>query len=241
MFVNMLSVARRVLSQLRRDPRFIGLSLLMPVVVVYLLSLFFEGVDVPIFKPEEFVVPVGAFIIHFITYALCAIVLVRERASGTLSRMFISGYRPADVIGGYLIAYSGLALVQSLIVLVGLGALFDLGYSAETVIALALIIWALALLSITLGMLVSNFARSEGQIFPMIPLVILFSVFFSGIILPIEKLPDFIEPARFITPMFYANLSIQGLIDARPDASAVSSGWIGLAVYGVVLLAAATL
>ena len=100
MFVNMLSVARRVLSQLRRDPRFIGLSLLMPVVVVYLLSLFFEGVDVPIFKPEEFVVPVGAFIIHFITYALCAIVLVRERASGTLSRMFISGYRPADVIGG---------------------------------------------------------------------------------------------------------------------------------------------
>ena len=88
-------------------------------------------------------------------------------------------------------------------------------------------------------MLVSNFARSEGQIFPMIPLVILISVFFSGIILPIEKLPDFIEPARFITPMYYANTSIQGLIDASSDVNP-ASGWIGLVVYGVVLLGVAT-
>lgn len=240
MFSNMLSIARRVLSQLRRDPRFIVYSLFMPVAVVYMLNLFFDGVDVPIFKPETFVVPVGAFIVHFITYALCAIVLVRERTSGTLSRMFISGYRPLDVIGGYLIAYSGLALVQSVIVLVGLSALFNLGYSTETLLALVLIIWVLALISITLGMLVSNFARSEGQIFPMIPLVILFSVFFSGMILPIEKLPDFIEPARFITPMYYANTSIQGLISTNLDMTKVTDGWIGLVVYGVALLAVAT-
>ncbi len=239
MFASMFSVARRVVAQLRSDPRFVGLSLLMPVVIVYMLSLFFDGVDVPIFQPQKFVVPIGAFIVHFLTYALCAIVLVRERASGTLSRMFISGYRPIDVIGGYLIAYSGLALVQSVIVLTGLSLLFDLGYSAQTFLALALIIWLLALLSITLGMLVSNFARSEGQIFPMIPLVILISVFFSGIILPIEKLPDFIEPARFITPMYYANTSIQGLIDASSDVNP-ASGWIGLVVYGVVLLGVAT-
>lgn len=239
MFANTVSVARRVLGQLRRDPRFIGLSLLMPVVIVYMLSLFFEGVDVPIFKPQQFVVPVGAFIIHFLTYALCAIVLVRERASGTLSRMFINGYRPLDVIGGYLLAYSGLALAQSMIVLTGLSLLFDLGYSAATFVTLAVIIWLLALLSIMLGMFVSNFARSEGQIFPMIPLVILFSVFFSGVILPIEKLPDFIEPARFITPMYYANTSIQPLIDPRSTLDA-TSGWIGLVAYGAVLLLAAT-
>ncbi|MBL8134724.1 MAG: ABC transporter permease [Anaerolineae bacterium] len=238
----MLSVALRVLSQLRRDPRFVALSLLMPVLIVYMLSLFFEGVDVPIFQPEKFVVPVGAYIIHFLTYALCALVLVRERASGTLGRMFINGYRPADVIGGYLIAYSGLALLQSLIVLTGLSLLFNLGYSAGTFAALVAIIWLLALLSITLGMLVSNFARSEGQIFPMIPLVILFSVFFSGILLPIEKLPEFIQPARFITPMYYANNGIQGLIDAGGAAAFDPvSGWVGLIVYGVFLLGIATL
>jgi ABC-2 type transport system permease protein len=239
MFANMLSVARRVLGQLRRDPRFVGLSLLMPVVIVYMLSLFFDGVDVPIFKPQKFVVPVGAFVVHFLTYALCAIVLVRERASGTLSRMFINGYRPLDVIGGYLIAYSGLALVQSVIVLTGLSLLFDLGYSAGTFLTLAAIIWLLALMSIMLGMFVSNFARSEGQIFPMIPLVILFSVFFSGVILPIEKLPDFIEPVRFITPMYYANTSIQPLIDAASTLNA-ADGWIGLVIYGALLLLVAT-
>ncbi|MBK8026900.1 MAG: ABC transporter permease [Chloroflexi bacterium] len=237
----MFSVAQRVLSQLRHDPRFVALSLLMPVLIVYMLSLFFEGVDVPIFRPEQFVVPVGAFIVHFLTYALCALVLVRERTSGTLGRMFINGYRPVDVIGGYLIAYSGLALLQSLIVLTGLSLLFDLGYSLGTFAALVAIIWLLALLSITLGMLVSNFARSEGQVFPMIPLVIMFSVFFSGVILPIERLPAVIQPVQFITPMYYANSSIQSLI--QPDAATAdpAMGWIGLALYGIVLLTLARL
>ncbi|MBL8164657.1 MAG: ABC transporter permease [Anaerolineae bacterium] len=240
MFANMLAVARRVMNQLRRDPRLIALSLLMPTAIVYMLSLFFEGVDVPIFKPEQFVVPIGAFIVHFITYALCAIVLVRERTSGTLSRMFISGYRPVDVIGGYLLAYSGLALVQSLIVLIGLSLLFDLGYSIEVFLTLGGIIWLLALLSITLGMLASNFARSEGQVFPMIPLVIMFSAFFSGVILPIDRLPDFIQPVRFITPMYYANNNIQALIDSSRAPIDLLNGWGGLLLYGVVLLGLAT-
>ena len=75
--------------------------------------------------------PVGAFIVHFITYILCAIVLVRERTAQTLARMFVSGYRQWEIIAGYLLAYSTLATVQSLLVLTELNLLFDLGYTAS--------------------------------------------------------------------------------------------------------------
>ncbi|MCB9457930.1 MAG: ABC transporter permease [Anaerolineaceae bacterium] len=240
MFANTTAVAARVLRQLRRDRRFVAISLAMPVLIVYMLSLFFEGVESPIVDPNKFVLPIGAFIVHFITYALCAIVLVRERTGQTLGRMFINGYRQIEIIGGYLIAYSLLSTMQSLIVLVGLEALFQLGYSLGVYAAIYAVIWLLAVLSIALGMFVSNFARNEGQVFPMIPLVIMISVFFSGMILPIDRLPEIIQWMRFITPMYYGTEGIQALIKTGSTLSDALPGIVGLLVYGVVLLVLAT-
>lgn len=240
MFANTTAVAARVLRQLRRDRRFVAISLAMPVLIVYMLSLFFEGVESPIVDPNKFVLPIGAFIVHFITYALCAIVLVRERTGQTLGRMFINGYRQIEIIGGYLIAYSLLSTMQSLIVLVGLEALFQLGYSLGVYAAIYAVIWLLAVLSIALGMFVSNFARNEGQVFPMIPLVIMISVFFSGMILPIDRLPEIIQWMRFITPMYYGTEGIQALIKAGSTLSDALPGIAGLLIYGVVLMVLAT-
>jgi ABC-2 type transport system permease protein len=238
---NIIAVMRRVLQQLRRDKRFVAISLVMPMIVVYLLSLFFEGVDSPIVDPKKFVMPIGTFIIHFITYALCAIVLVRERTGHTLARMFINGYTRLDIVGGYLLAYSVLATLQSLIVLVGLTVLFQLDYSLEIYLAVYLVTWLMAVFSIGLGMLISNFARNEGQVFPMIPLVIMVSVFFSGMLLPIERLPEFVQWVRFVTPMYYANQTIQNLISTSSTAPSPILPLIGLIIYGVVLLNAAAL
>jgi len=115
-----LAVSSRVLNQLRHDRRFVVITLIVPIVIIYLLWIFFDAVERPFFAVETFIPPVSAFIFHFLTYVLCAIVLVRERTAETLSRMFVSGYRRISIIGGYLLAYSLLATLQSLIVLVEL-------------------------------------------------------------------------------------------------------------------------
>src|SRR5438094_6574420 len=112
------AVAARVLRQLVRDRRFLGLSLAAPLVVIYLLRVFFDALGSPLLDVTGYVVPVCAFIVHFITYVLCAVVLVRERTAQTLQRMFVSGYRQAEIIGGYVAAYSVLATIQSLLVLI---------------------------------------------------------------------------------------------------------------------------
>src|SRR5678815_1279364 len=103
------AVARRVLRQLARDRRFLAFSLVVPLVVIYLTRVFFDAFSIPLFQPGPLVVPVCAFIVHFLTYILCALVLVRERAAQTLQRMFVSGYRQAEIIGGYVLAYTVLA------------------------------------------------------------------------------------------------------------------------------------
>ncbi len=237
---NTLSVAARVLRQIVRDKRFMALTVVMPVAEVYILFAFFDGVDAPIFDPPRFVVPVGALVVHFITYALSAIVLVRERTRHTLGRMFISGYSQIEVVGGYLLAYSILATVQSTIVLVGLNAGFELNYNLEIFLSIYLIFWMLAVISIALGILISNFTRNEGQVMPTIPLMILLSAFISGAILPIEKLPEWLQWAGGITPLYHANITLQELIGGGALGDDLT-GLIGLPLYGLAVLALAAL
>lgn len=233
------AIARRVLQQLRRDRRFLGFSIMFPVIIIYFIKVIFDALASPFFDVSVFVVPYGAFIIHFITFILTAIVLVRERTAGTLARMFISGYRQIEIIGGYILAYSVLATVQSLFVLTELNILFELGYDAGQLASIYLVMWMLAVISMALGILVSNFARNEGQVIPFIPLVLL-SFILSGIVLPVEQLPEWTRALSYSTPLFYANEVLQNLI-----AGGVLSDDLGrlasLPIYGLMVLFVAML
>ena len=232
-------VAGRVLNQLRRDHRFVGISLMFPLIIIYFIKVVFDALAAPSFNISVYVVPYAAFIVHFITFILTAIVLVRERTSGTLARMFVSGYNQIEIISGYLLAYSVLATIQSLLVLIELNWIFELGYDAGQLGSIYLIMWMLAIISMAIGMLVSNFARNEGQIFPFIPLVIL-SVILSGILLPIEKLPEWAQVLSYLTPLYYVNEVLQKLI----GGGGLFDNWVmlmNLLAYGLVVVGTATL
>jgi ABC-2 type transport system permease protein len=229
------AVASRALRQLRHDRRYLALQTVVPLVVVALLWVFFDAAANPVFDVAAFIPPVAAYIVHFLTYVLSAIVLVRERTAGTLERMFVAGYRRSSLIAGFLLAYLALATVQSLLVLVELALLFELDYDLATWASLYPIIWLLALNSIALGIFVSNFARNEGQVLPFIPLVLMVSVFFSGMVVAVERMPDWINWLRWLTPMYYATEAIHGL-----TAGDQWLNWLlALGGYGVALLALA--
>jgi len=273
-----LAVAARVLRQLRHDHRFLVLSLVAPLVVIFVVKIFIDSLgtsaadspspleavesqlqesELPVevremlleklkaglpaatetrFEPTRFAVPLGAFVVHLVTYLLCAIVLVRERGAQTLSRMFVSGYGQAEIIGGYILAYTGLATIQSLLVLTELSLLFQLKFGLVTLASIYLVIWLLAVTSVALGIFVSNFARTEGQVFPFIPLVAVPSILLSGIIISIDKLPVWARWLSHVTPLYYANNVIQELI--RPSGS-LAADWrslLALPVYGTVVL-----
>lgn len=232
-------IAGRVLNQLQRDHRFVGISLMFPLIIIYFIKVVFDALASPLFNITVYVVPYAAFIIHFITFILTAIVLVRERTAGTLARMFVSGYNQIEIVSGYLLAYSVLATVQSLLILIELNWIFELGYDVGLLGSIYLLMWMLAIISMAIGMLVSNFARNEGQVFPFIPLVLL-SVILSGIILPIEKLPEWVQGLSYLTPLYYVNEVLQKLI----AGSGLFDDWpklIWLLVYGLIIVSMATL
>ena len=228
-------VARRVIRQLLRNHRFLALSIIAPLVIVYLLKLFFdtmpEGFDV-----ARYAVPVAAFLVHFLAFLLCAIALVQERTAGTMERMFINGFRRAEIIGVYVLGFLGLATFQAVAALAEAIWLFELDYDEETLLTLFAVVWLLAIASVMLGIFVSTFARHEGQVFPFVPLIILPSVFLSGMLVDVDELPTWAEWLGHAFPLFWANDVIQEVILPNGTLEDVWGSFVVLGCYGAALL-----
>ena len=142
-----LVVARRVLAQIAHDRRLLGLSVMAPLLIIYFLKIFFDTMPAG-FNVARYIMPVAAFLVHFLAFLLCAIVLVQERTAGTLERMFINGFRRTEIIGGYVLGYTGLATLQAVVALIEVVLLFGLDYSWATLAALFGVIWLLAMASV---------------------------------------------------------------------------------------------
>lgn len=87
--------------------KYLALSIIAPLIIIYFLKLLFNAFpaqcsDNKFYHPE-------LLIVHFLSFLLCAILLVQERTRGTLERMLISGYHRTSIIGGYTLGYLGLA------------------------------------------------------------------------------------------------------------------------------------
>jgi ABC-2 type transport system permease protein len=235
-----LVVARRVVRQLLHNPRFLALSIFAPLVIVYLFKLFFDTMPEG-FDTARYAVPIAAFFVHFLAFILCAIVLVQERTAGTMERMFINGFRRTEIIGGYVLGYLGLGTFQAVVVLTEVVWLFELDYEWETLLTLFVVVWLLAIASVMLGIFVSTFARHEGQVFPFVPMIIVPSVFLSGMLVDVDELPEWAEWLGHAFPLFYANEVIQEVIEPGGALEDVWGNLVVLVVYSLALLLLASL
>ena len=247
--MQVLTIGKRVIIQLKGDRRFLILSLIAPVIVIYLLKLLLDVIEqqplpgmkglLPIAAPSislnGFVMPATAFIVHFISFVLCAILLVQERTEGTFERMLISGYRKTSIIAGYTLGYFGLATLQAIISLAEAVWLFELKFDTQTIVLLFSVIWILAIVSVMLGIFVSTFARHEGQVFPFIPLIILPSVFLTGVIVDPVRLPRWAEYTGYLFPLRYANNIIDTISKNGYHFHEVSLNFSILIGYAVAL------
>ena len=232
-------IGKRVIKELVKDKKLFILSVVAPLILIYFLKLFMDGMpdDYPV---ARYVMPISAFIVHFLSFLLCSIILVQERTSGTLERMFISGFKKTSIIFGYVIGYFGLATLQAIIVLAETIFLMQLDYSLDVITLLFLTIWILAIVSVMLGILISTFARHEGHI---IPLIIFPTVFLSGLLIDLENLPLWAEYLGMILPFHYANNIIQELITNNIDIDIIYTNFFYLLVFmiGLFLVASKTL
>jgi len=235
-------IAQRVLVQLKGDRRFLALSLIGPLVIIYFLKLLFDTFP-PMVDAKSFTIPICAFIVHFLSFILCAILLVQERTRGTLERMMIGGFSKTSIIGGYTLGYFGLATLQAASVLTETIWLFKLSYDTKTVVMLFMVIWLLAIVSVMLGIFISTFAKQEAHVLPFIPIIILPSVFLTGMIIKMDGLPVWAQVIGKCLPLHYAVNIIQEIIKPtyRIEDTLLDFGILAGYIFGLLFLASLTL
>ncbi|CAL9502709.1 ABC transporter permease [Streptomyces sp. enrichment culture] len=195
-----LATARRVLTQLRHDPRTIALMLLVPVLMITLLRYVFDG------SPHVFDT-IGASLLGIFPlitmFLVTSIATLRERTSGTLERLLAMPLGKGDLIAGYALAFGLLAVVQSaLATAVAVWALgLDVAGSPWLLLVVALLD---ALLGTALGLFVSAFAASEFQAVQFMPAVIFPQLLLCGLFTPRDRMQPVLEAVSDALPMSYA-------------------------------------
>jgi len=242
MIPDILAVTARIYRQLLGDRRFLALALSVPLIVIYLFKVFIQTLPVSLFTdPQQLDILITAFIVHFTSYVLCLIVIVRERREQTLERMFVNNYGRAEIVLGYLLGYAGLATVQAVLIMAEVDYFFRLSYGLELMLSIFAVIWTLSMISIAVGIMVSNMARTEAQIFPFIPLFILPTIFCSGLLIPIASLPVSIRWISYLMPLTYALKVLDPMIEELSSLQAHLPQFGVLITYGVALLGASSL
>ena len=194
------ATAARVLRQLRHDPRSLALLLLVPCVMLVLLRYVFDGQEIGFDAIGAALLGIFPLITMFL---VTSIATLRERTSGTLERLLTMPLGRSDLIGGYALAFGGLAVVQSALA-TGV-AVWGLGLDVTGSPWLLLLIALLdALLGTALGLFVSAFASSEFQAVQFMPAVIFPQILLCGLLAPRSSMHPVLEAISDVLPMSYA-------------------------------------
>jgi ABC-2 type transport system permease protein len=225
------AVARRVLLQLRRDPRTIALLLVVPPALLTLLKYAFDA------NPAAFQSVGGPLVglFPFITmFLVTSITMLRERTTGTLERLMSMPLAKLDLLLGYGVAFALVATVQAVIAsLVAFGPLdLHVAGSAFAVGALAV---GNALLGMSLGLFVSAFARTEFQAVQFMPAFVFPQLLLCGLFVPRDEMAPLLEALSYALPLTYAFDALQRV---TVDGSLGTTGWIDVGVTVAVTLLA---
>jgi len=233
-----LATAGRVLTQIRHDPRTIGLMLVVPSLLIGLMAWIFS--DTPVFdQVGPAMLALFPFILMFL---VTSITTLRERRSGTLERLLTLPIAKLDFILGYTLAFGLLAILQA-----GIAVAFavlvcglDIQGSIWLLLAVAL---ADAVLGTTLGLLASAFAATEFQVVQFMPAIVFPQVLLGGIIVPREDMPDVLYAISDWLPLSHAIDALNAVARDDQDAGYVGGKLLIIAAFavGAIVLGSITL
>jgi ABC-2 type transport system permease protein len=142
-------------------------------------------------------------IVFFLVFVITIVAFLNERSQGTLERLMASPLRRGEIVVGYMIGFTVLALVQSAEVL-----LFSLVvlkvYNHGNVLLIFGLEALMALAAVNLGIFLSMFARTEFQAVQFIPLVVVPQFLLSGILFPVSTEPRPLQLISDVLPLTYA-------------------------------------
>jgi ABC-2 type transport system permease protein len=221
-----LATAGRVLRQLRHDHRTLALVILVPPVLLTIMKYVFYGQEETFDRIGAPLVGIFPFVSMFL---VTSIAMLRERTSGTLERLMSMPLAKLDILLGYGLAFTLLALVQATVT-----SIVAFGFLGLDTAGPVWLILVLAAGNALLGLFLSAFAQTEFQAVQFMPAFVLPQILLAGLLVPREKMADVLEWISNLLPLTYA---YEALALAAADDLGRELAVDALVIAGCVVLA----
>jgi ABC-2 type transport system permease protein len=229
--VKTLTTSKRVLKQLRHDPRTIGLIVMVPILLVTLLKYVFRGNGLLFNSIAPIILGIFPLLMMFLVTSISTL---RERTSGTLDRLMTMPISKLDFIFGYAIAFSIVGLIQACAACFVTLGLLGVTVQGGTLPVIITAVFA-SFLGTTLGLFVSAFARNEFQAVQLVMPIIMPQVLLCGLFIARDLMARPLQLAADVFPLTYS-------VDAMRQVSTHNTWTMTLTkdlliVFGVGLIA----
>ncbi|MEJ2758537.1 MAG: ABC transporter permease [Anaerolineales bacterium] len=194
----------------------------------------------PNLEDAYFMVPgIVGMVLFTLTSIVTANAIVRERERGTIEQLIVTPIRPWELVIGKMVPYVIVAFVNTAEVLL-IGSLwFKVPIRGSLTLVFALS-GLFLLTSLGIGLLASTIANTQQEAMLIVYMIFLPSVFLSGFFFPIAAMPKVLQWVSAVIPLRYYLNIIRALLLKGVGAAAVQSDVIALAIFGIALMAVAS-
>jgi ABC-2 type transport system permease protein len=169
-----------------------------------------------------------------------AAAIVRERERGNLELLIATPIRSWELMAGKLLPYVLIGLLQTTLILTVGVSIFDVpvnGSLLDLYLAAALFIAA----TLTLGLVISTFARTQFQAFQVSFMTMLPSILLSGFVFPFDGMPPAAQWLAQLLPLTHFVEIVRGILLRGASLADMQLPAAKLAAFLVVTLLIATL
>jgi ABC-2 type transport system permease protein len=218
----------RHLRELWRQPWFVGVALVQPVIWLLLFgALFKKVVEIPGFQGHSYVAflaPGVVVMTALFNSAWSGMALIGDLEKGVTARFLVTPVRREALIAGRILKESVVVVIQSLIIVVL--ALIDGATFPGGVGGVVMLFAVSALLGATFSGLSNGFAlimRQEDALIGAVQFIALPLTFLSSTFLQPGLMPSWIRHVSDFNPVNWAVLAGRGATSANPDWGVVLS------------------
>lgn len=225
------ATAKRVLLQLKHDPRTLALLFIAPALLLTILKLVYWS------TPQVFRHVAGSMLGVFpmlMMFLITSVTTLRERSSGTLERLMISPLEKVEFIVGYAGAFGLVSLIQATFISIySIWILrLKIAGSQPSLIFISLLASAIG---VAIGLAISTFAHNEFQAIQFMPAILLPQMLLSGLLIPRSAMPRILDDLSNFLPLSYSMDALQKVLTGQ--GSIVGDSFLILGFVALILIA----
>jgi ABC-2 type transport system permease protein len=196
----------------------------------------------PQLESRDFMIPgILALLLLVVTTNLSSMAIVREKELGTLEQLNVTPIARWELIGGKLLPYAIIGMLDVLLVVAVAVLWFEVPLLGSFWLLFAMCLIYL-LTTLGLGLFVSTISATQQQammtssFFFLLPMV-----FLSGFVFPIENMPAVVQPVTYLIPLRYFLVILRGIFLKGVGLETLWPQALALTAWGVGILMLATL